>query len=61
VKGKQKLDDDYHFAKVRYGLTTRLGYGSAGFFAKYYMNDMFENSPDQKGLKNFAVGVTFGF
>jgi hypothetical protein len=60
-KGKQKLDDDYHFAKVRYGLTTRLGYGSAGFFAKYYMNDMFENSPDQKGLKNFAVGVTFGF
>ncbi|MBC7399709.1 MAG: outer membrane beta-barrel protein [Mucilaginibacter sp.] len=59
--GKQKLDDDYHFAKVRYGAFTRIGYGSAGLFAKYYMNDMFENSPAQKGLKNFALGVTFGF
>ncbi|MGF7081862.1 outer membrane beta-barrel protein [Mucilaginibacter sp. UYCu711] len=60
-RGKQKLDDDYHFAKVRYGAFTRIGYGSAGLFAKYYMNDMFENSPAQEGLKNFAVGVTFGF
>ncbi len=60
-KGKQKLDDDYHFAKVRYGAFARLGYGGAGFYAKYYFNDMFENSPAQKGLKNFAIGVTFGF
>ena len=59
--GKQKFDDNYHFAKIRYGLTTRIGYGDAGFFAKYYINDMFENSPAQKGLKNFAVGLTFGF
>ncbi|MCC8424206.1 outer membrane beta-barrel protein [Mucilaginibacter sp. UR6-11] len=60
-RGKQKLDDDYHFAKVRYGAFTRIGYGSAGLFAKYYFNDMFENSPAQEGLKNFAVGLTFGF
>jgi len=60
-KGKQKFDNDYHFAKIRYGLVTRIGYGDAGFFAKYYFNDMFENSPAQKGLKNFAVGLTFGF
>jgi hypothetical protein len=59
--GKQKFDDDYHFAKVRYGAFTRIGYGSAGLFAKYYFNDMFENSPAQAGLKNFAVGLTFGF
>jgi hypothetical protein len=60
-KGKQKLDDDYHFAKIRYGAFARLGYGFAGFYAKYYFNDMFENSPEQAGLKNFAVGLTFGF
>jgi hypothetical protein len=60
-RGKQKFDDDYHFAKMRYGAFTRIGYGSMGLFAKYYLNDMFENSPAQEGLKNFAFGLTFGF
>jgi hypothetical protein len=59
--GKQKIDDDYHFAKVRYGGFVRVGYGGWGIFAKYYTNDMFENSPDQKGLKNLSFGFTFGF
>lgn len=59
--GKQKIDDDYHFAKVRYGGFVRMGYAGWGIFAKYYANDMFENSPDQKGLKNFSFGFTFGF
>ena len=59
--GKQKIDNDYHFAKVRYGGFVRVGYGGWGIFAKYYVNDMFENSPDQKGLKNFSFGFTFGF
>jgi len=60
-RGKQKIDDDYHFTKMRYGAFARLGYGGAGIFAKYYFNDMFENSPAQAGLKNFNFGVTFGF
>jgi len=59
--GKQKIDGDYHFTKMQYGAFTRIGYGSAGIFAKYYFNDMFENSPAQAGLKNFAFGLTFGF
>jgi hypothetical protein len=59
--GKQKIDDDYHFTKVRYGGFVRVGYGGWGLFAKYYVNDMFENSPAQKGLKNFSFGLTFGF
>jgi hypothetical protein len=59
--GKQKIDDDYHFAKVRYGGFVRVGYAGWGVFAKYYTNDMFENSPDQKGLRNFSFGFTFGF
>jgi hypothetical protein len=59
--GKQKFDDDYHFAKVRYGGFVRFGYGDMGIFAKYYFNDMFENSPEQKGLKNFSFGFTVGF
>jgi Outer membrane protein beta-barrel domain len=59
--GKQKIDDDYHFTKVRYGGFVRVGYGGWGLFAKYYVNDMFENSPAQQGLKNFSFGLTFGF
>ncbi|WP_158825115.1 outer membrane beta-barrel protein [Mucilaginibacter lacusdianchii] len=59
--GKQKFNDDFHFAKVRYGVFARVGYGFTGLFAKYYFNDMFENSPMQKGLKNLSVGLTFGF
>ena len=60
-RGKQKIDDDYHFTKMRYGAFARLGYGSGGIFAKYYFNDIFENSPAQAGLKNFSFGFTFGF
>ncbi|OKS87831.1 outer membrane beta-barrel protein [Mucilaginibacter polytrichastri] len=59
--GKQKMNGDYHFAKTRYGAFTRVGYGSMGIFAKYYFNDMFENSPAQEGLKNFAFGIMVGF
>jgi len=59
--GKQKIDDTYHFTTFRYGAFARVGYGSWGIFAKYYFNDMFENSPAQDGLKNFSFGFTFGF
>jgi hypothetical protein len=59
--GKQKFDDDYHYAKVRYGAFGRIGYGAFGLFAKYYFNDMFENSPAQKGLKNFSFGISLGW
>ncbi|MDP9077417.1 MAG: PorT family protein [Bacteroidota bacterium] len=59
--GKQKIDDDYHFTHFRYGGFVRMGYGDWGIFAKYYFNDMFENSPEQKGLKNFSFGFTLGF
>ncbi|CAN5118509.1 hypothetical protein BH09BAC6_BH09BAC6_17760 [soil metagenome] len=59
--GKQKFNDDYHFTRFRYGGFVRVGYSGWGLFAKYYFNDMFENSPAQKGLKNFSFGLTFGF
>jgi hypothetical protein len=29
--------------------------------ANYYMNNMFENSPEQDGLKNFSFGIMLGF
>ena len=60
-RGKQKTEDDYHFTKMRYGAVARIGYGNGGLFAKYYFNDMFENSPAQAGLKNFSFGFMFGF
>jgi hypothetical protein len=59
--GKRKFDDDYNFAKFRYGAYARVGYSALGVYAKYYFNDMFENSPDQKGLKTFAFGLMLGF
>lgn len=59
--GKQKFNDSYHFATFRYGPFVRVGYGAWGLFAKYYMNDMFENSPAQDGLHNFAFGIMLGF
>ncbi len=59
--GKQKVDDEYHFMKMRYGVFMRTGYAGWGIFAKYYFNNMFEDSPAQDGLKNFSFGLTFGF
>jgi Ni/Co efflux regulator RcnB len=61
LDGKQKIDGGYNFAKVRYGAVMRIGYGGWGIFAKYYFNDMFEESPDQAGVKSFSFGLTFGF
>jgi hypothetical protein len=61
AEGKQKIDAGYHFAKFRYGTFFRMGYSGWGIFAKYYFNDMFEQSPDQAGLRNFSFGLTFGF
>ncbi|HEY4325659.1 MAG TPA: outer membrane beta-barrel protein [Mucilaginibacter sp.] len=59
--GKQKIDDTYHYATFRYGAFGRVGYGIFGLFAKYYFNDMFEDSPQQAGLKNFSFGLMVGF
>ncbi len=59
--GKQKFYDDYHFTKFRYGGVFRVGYRDFGVYAKYYFSDMFENSPDQEGLKNFSFGFMLGF
>jgi hypothetical protein len=58
--GKEKFNNSYHFTKLRYGLTGRVGYGSFGVFAKYYFNDMFDTA-QQEGLKNLSFGFMFGF
>lgn len=60
-RGKEKSNDDYNWTKFRYGAFARLGYGGMGLYAKYYLNDMFENSPAQNGMHALAFGLTFGF
>lgn len=60
-QGKQKFKDNYNLASFQYGAFARIGFGSLGVFAKYYMNDMFENSPNQENLNNFTFGLTLGF
>lgn len=59
--GKQKFRDDYNLSQFRYGATARFGVGPWGIYGKYYFNDIFENSPAQAGLQNFAFGLMFGF
>ncbi len=59
--GKKKFYDNYHFSQFRYGAYARAGYKNTGLFVKYYANDMFENSPNQNGLKSMDFGLTFGF
>lgn len=59
--GKQKFKDDYNFTQFRYGAFARFGVGEFGIYAKYYFNDIFENSPNQAGLQNFTFGVMLGF
>lgn len=59
--GDQKLSGDYNFTKFRYGPFVRLGYGAIGVFAKYYVNDVFKDSPAQEGLRNFSFGMSVGW
>jgi len=59
--GRQKFRDDYNFTQFRYGAFARFGVGSFGFYAKYYFNDLFENSPNQSGLQTFTFGLMLGF
>lgn len=61
VNGKQKFKDNYNLASFQYGPFIRIGYNNLGIFSKYYVNDMFENSPKQKGLHNLTFGATLGF
>lgn len=60
-KGKHRYKDNFNLASFQYGAFARIGFGSMALFTKYYMNDMFENSPAQKGLHNFTFGATLGF
>lgn len=60
-EGKRKVKDDFNYAKFRYGGFARVGYDWVGLYAKYYFNDMFENSPQQEGLRNFSFGLMFFF
>jgi hypothetical protein len=60
-KGKVKFKDDYNFAPFRYGGSVRLGYGGAGIFFKYYMNDVFAKNQGPADYKNLNFGLTLGF
>ncbi len=59
--GKQKFKNDYNLATFQYGPFVKVGYDRFGIFAKYYMNDMFDDSPAIKGVQNLAFGASLGF
>lgn len=60
-KGKVKIEDDFNFEAFRYGSNVRIGYGGAGVFFKYYMNDVFAKNQGPADYKNLNFGLTFGF
>lgn len=59
--GKVKFKDDYNLEPFRYGANIRVGYGGAGLFFKYYMNDVFAKGQGPADYKNLNFGLTFGF
>lgn len=60
-KGKVKVKDDFNFEPFRYGANIRVGYGGAGLFFKYYMNDVFAKNQGPADYKNLNFGLTYGF
>lgn len=61
AQGKQRFKDNFNLASFQYGPFVRIGYNNFGIFGKYYVNDMFENSPNQKNINNLTFGLTLGF
>jgi len=61
ANGKQKFKNNYNLASFQYGPFVRVGFDNFGILGKYYVNDMFENSPAQDGVSNFTFGLTLGF
>ena len=59
--GKVKIHDDFNLEPFRYGANIRIGYGVAGVFFKYFMNDVFAENEGPSNFKNLAFGLTFGF
>ncbi|SEN63557.1 hypothetical protein SAMN05216436_11943 [bacterium A37T11] len=60
-QGKLSVRDDFNFTQFKYGAFVRWGYRGLGVYAKYYFNNMFENSPEQDGVKDFTFGIMLGF
>lgn len=56
-----KRKGDFGYAPFQYGAFARFGVNDLGIYAKYYFNDMFENSPAGAGLQNLTFGLTLGF
>lgn len=61
ANGKEKFKDDYNLEPFRYGANIRVGYGGAGLFFKYYLNDVFAKGQGPADYKNLNFGITFGF
>lgn len=60
-EGKHKTIDDFNYSSFRYGAFARVGYDWFGLYAKYYFNDIFQDSPNQQDLKNLSFGLMLFF
>ncbi len=56
-----KRKGDFGYAPFQYGAFARFGVGDMGVYAKYYFNDMFDQSPAGQGIQNLTFGLTLGF
>ena len=55
--GVQKERDDFNLNKFRYGVIGKISVGHVGFYAKYALNNMFQEGEGPE-LHPFTVGVT---
>lgn len=63
LKGEFKdvLEDNFHTAKIKYGLRGEIGYGGLALFANYGLSDIFEE--DEAGaykVQPFTIGLNLG-
>ena len=56
---KQSIKNDYNAENFVYGLSAYIGYGSTSLYAKYDLNNVFENNPIAEN--NLSIGIRFDF
>ncbi|GAA0873299.1 hypothetical protein GCM10009117_24460 [Gangjinia marincola] len=54
---KEKVKGNFNANDFVYGLSSYVGWNGVALYAKYDLNDIFENDPN--GLKNISLGVRF--
>lgn len=56
---REKLHSNFFIETIRYGLTTRIGYGGLNLFGYYSLSKMFKEGKGGPEMTPFMVGLSF--